>query len=157
MSGIQVWLISWVPPPQCLFCISRQAVGWDCSHLKAQMGLADLPLSSFTGLLAGLRRPTSKITHIIASRLGPSPYGPLSRLSECPYNVAANDLRESHIVPQMEPRLFITNLRSDIHHWAMLYLLDYLRTAHTQGQSITQIRGYLETGVIYCHCRSFLS
>lgn len=111
-----MWLISWVPPPQCLLCISRQAVGWDCSHLKSQMGLANLPLSSFTGLLAGLRRPTSKITHIIASRLGPSPYGPLSKLSECPHNVAANDLRESHIVPQMEPRLFKTNLRSDIHH-----------------------------------------
>lgn len=56
------------------------------------MGLASLPSGSFTGLLAGLRRPTSKITHVIVSRHGPSPRGPLSKLSECPHSVAVNDL-----------------------------------------------------------------
>ena len=75
------------------------------------MEMANPPSSSFTWLLAGLGRSPSKFTHVIVGRLGPSPHGLLYRLSECSYNVAADDLTGTQIVPKMEPSLFMTNLR----------------------------------------------
>lgn len=142
-----MWLISWVPPPQSLLCISSQAVGWACSHLKTQMRLGNLPASSFTWLLAGLRRPISKITHVTASRVGPSPHGLLSKLSECPLKMAANDLKESQTVPKMELSLFITNLRSGIYHLCCIIFVRIPKDSPHSRAGYYAIHECLETGI----------
>lgn len=58
-SGIWAQL-SWAP--------SSLYQSWGCCHLKAQLGMALLP-SSLVWLLEGLRKFTSKLTHVVLGRI----------------------------------------------------------------------------------------